>query len=67
MSPVIVEPYNTVFSAHGALEYQDISFLLDNQAAYNILERKLEVKEPTYSNVNTLLAQVLALYIYILR
>lgn len=60
LSPVIVEPYNTVFSAHGALEYQDISFLLDNQAAYNILGRKLEVKEPTYSNVNTLLAQVVS-------
>lgn len=58
ISPIIVEPYNTVLTTHGALEYQDVAFVMDNEAVYDILARQLDVPRPSYTNLNRLLAQV---------
>ncbi len=36
VSSVIVEPYNSVLASHALLDIVDCSFLLDNQAIYEI-------------------------------
>ncbi|XP_031358520.1 tubulin alpha-1B chain-like isoform X2 [Photinus pyralis] len=60
ISPIIVEPYNTLLTTHGTLDYEDVAFVLDNEAVYNILARSLDVPRPTYTNLNRLLAQVVS-------
>lgn len=55
---MIVEPYNAVLTTHGTLEYEDVAFVMDNEAMYEILERCLDVPRPTYTNLNRILAQV---------
>lgn len=39
ISAVIVEPYNALFSIHASLDHVDCSFLVDNEALYNICAR----------------------------
>lgn len=39
ISAVIVEPYNALFSTHASLDHVDCSFLVDNEALYNICAR----------------------------
>lgn len=58
LSPVIVEPYNALLTAHGSIEYEDVCFIMDNEACYNICDRSLDVPRPTYTNLNRLAAQV---------
>lgn len=60
ISPIIVEPYNTVLATHGTMEYEDVCFLMDNEAVYDILYRNLDTPQPTYTNLNRLLAQVVS-------
>lgn len=54
----VVEPYNTVMSTHALLDYVDVSFLMDNEAIYNICKSKLGIEQPSYSHINQLIAQV---------
>ncbi|KAK9872616.1 hypothetical protein WA026_018750 [Henosepilachna vigintioctopunctata] len=58
ISPIIVEPYNATLTTHTSIEYEDASFVLDNEAMYDILARNLDVSRPTYTNINRLLGQV---------
>ena len=44
MAPAIVEPYNAVLTTHTSLELTDVSFLVDNQAIYEICLRNLQVR-----------------------
>ncbi|XP_038119676.1 tubulin alpha-4 chain isoform X2 [Culex quinquefasciatus] len=60
ISPVIVEPYNAVLSTHAGMEYSDCSILLDNEALYDVCDRSLNVTEPTYTNLNRLIAQIVS-------
>ncbi|XP_069704929.1 tubulin alpha-1 chain-like isoform X3 [Periplaneta americana] len=60
ISPIIVEPYNAVLTTHGSLEYEDCSFVMDNEACYDICGRNLDVPRPTYTNLNRLLGQVVS-------
>uniref|UniRef100_A0A1Q3FSQ6 Tubulin alpha chain n=1 Tax=Culex tarsalis TaxID=7177 RepID=A0A1Q3FSQ6_CULTA len=60
ISPVIVEPYNAVLSTHSGMEYSDCSILLDNEAIYDVCDRSLNVTEPTYTNLNRLIAQIVS-------
>mmetsp|Transcript_20879 Transcript_20879/g.38735 ORF Transcript_20879/g.38735 Transcript_20879/m.38735 type:complete len:447 (+) Transcript_20879:78-1418(+) len=60
ISPVIVEPYNSVLSSHYLLEHTDVAFLLDNEALYCIAKQKLRVERPSYTNLNNLIAQVIS-------
>ena len=39
IATVIVEPYNAVFTTHGTLDHVNCSFLVDNEALYNICAR----------------------------
>jgi len=39
ISTVIVEPYNAVLATHGAMDYVDCCFIVDNEALYDICAR----------------------------
>lgn len=60
VSTAVVEPYNSVLSTHSLLEHTDVSFLLDNEAIYDICRKSLGIERPTYTNLNRLIAQVVS-------
>jgi len=60
MAPAIVEPYNAILTTHTSLELTDVSFLVDNQAIYEICKRNLTVDRPTYTNLNRIIAQIVS-------
>ena len=60
MSNSVVEPYNTVLTTHTTLEHVDCSFMVDNEAIYDICRKNLGVSSPGYSNLNRLIAQVVS-------
>merc|ERR1712157_487874 len=60
VSTAVVEPYNSVLMTHNLLEYTNVSFLLDNEALYNIAKRNLELDSPTYVNLNRMIVQVIS-------
>jgi len=57
VSDTVVEPYNAVLSTHQLLENSDETFIVDNEALYNISNNVLKAKEPTYQKLNDLIAQ----------
>ncbi|KAG1695163.1 hypothetical protein DVH05_020804 [Phytophthora capsici] len=60
LSTAVVEPYNAVLSTHSLLEHTDVSFVLDNEAIYDICLRSLGIERPSYTNLNRLIAQVIS-------
>ncbi|KAI8422076.1 hypothetical protein MSG28_009966 [Choristoneura fumiferana] len=60
ISPIIVEPYNAVLTTHACMDTEDVCFIFDNEALYDILARSLDVPRPTYTNLNRLVAQVVS-------
>ena len=60
VSTAVVEPYNSILTTHTTLEHIDCSFLVDNEALYDICRRSLDVERPTYNKLNRLLAQVVS-------
>ncbi|KPI95930.1 Tubulin alpha chain [Papilio xuthus] len=60
ISPIIVEPYNAVLTSHACMDTEDVCFIFDNEALYDILARSLDVPRPTYTNLNRLIAQVVS-------
>ena len=60
ISTAIVEPYNAINFTHTTLEHCDVSFLVDNQAIYDLCRKKLEITRPTYQNLNRLTAQIIS-------
>jgi len=57
VSDTVVEPYNAVLSSHQLLENSDETFIIDNEALYNISHNILKQQQPTYSDLNGLIAQ----------
>jgi len=60
VSTAVVEPYNCVLSTHSLLEHTDVSFMVDNEALYDICRRNLDIERPTYTNLNRLIAQIIS-------
>ena len=60
MSSSVVEPYNSVLTTHTTLEHVDCSFMVDNEAIYDICRRNLGVTSPSFTNLNRLIAQVVS-------
>ncbi|KAK5940465.1 alpha-tubulin [Knufia obscura] len=56
----VVEPYNAVLSTHSTIEHADCSFLVDNEAVYDICKRNLDIPRPSYEHLNRLIAQVVS-------
>ncbi len=55
-----MEPYNACLHTHTTIEQCDVSFLVDNQAIYDLCANKLKVARPTYTNLNRLIAQIIS-------
>lgn len=55
----VVEPYNSILTTHTTLEHSDCSFMVDNEAIYDICRRNLDVERPSYQNLNRLISQVI--------
>ena len=53
----VVEPYNSILTTHTTLEHSDCSFMVDNEAIYDICRRNLNIERPNYENLNRLIAQ----------
>ncbi|KAJ6628843.1 tubulin alpha [Mycena sp. CBHHK59/15] len=51
LSSSVVEPYNS---------HSDCSFMVDNEAIYDICKKNLGVVSPSFSNLNRLIAQVVS-------
>uniref|UniRef100_A0A0N5AGB5 Tubulin alpha chain n=1 Tax=Syphacia muris TaxID=451379 RepID=A0A0N5AGB5_9BILA len=60
ISTAMVEPYNSVLTTHTTLEHADCSFMVDNEAIYDICRTSLDLSRPTYTNLNRLIAQVIS-------
>merc|ERR1711979_103004 len=60
ISTCIVEPYNGLLSTHWLLDHTDVSLVLDNEAIYTICQKKLDIKRPTYANLNRIIAKVVS-------
>lgn len=56
----VVEPYNSILTTHTTLEHSDCSFMVDNEAIYDICRRSLGIERPNYENLNRLIAQGMA-------
>ncbi len=60
LSSAVVEPYNAVLSTHSTIENSDCTFLVDNEAVYDICRRNLDIPRPSYEHLNRLIAQVVS-------
>ncbi|KAJ5976653.1 hypothetical protein N7481_010360 [Penicillium waksmanii] len=60
VATAVVEPYNAVLSAHDTIENSDCTFLVDNEAVYDICKRNLDIPRPGYDHLNRVVAQVVS-------
>ncbi|XP_044739833.1 tubulin alpha-1 chain-like [Chrysoperla carnea] len=60
ISTAIVEPYNAIFTTNSTLGSSDCSFMVDNEAIYEICKKNLDITRPTYTNLNRLIGQVVS-------
>ena len=59
VSETVVEPYNALLSVHQLVENSDMTLCIDNEALYDVTQRTLKVKEPTFDDLNTVVSQVM--------
>merc|ERR1712038_1026680 len=60
ISTCIVEPYNAMLSTHWLLDHTEVSVLLDNEAIYGICQKQLDIKRPSYMELNQIIAKVIS-------
>jgi len=60
VSETVVEPYNAVLSSDKLIENADETFVIDNEALYNIAHNVLKMYKPDYDNLNYLVSCVMA-------
>eukprot|EP01130_Rhizamoeba_saxonica_P000087 TRINITY_DN10107_c0_g1_i1.p1 TRINITY_DN10107_c0_g1~~TRINITY_DN10107_c0_g1_i1.p1 ORF type:complete len:474 (-),score=126.83 TRINITY_DN10107_c0_g1_i1:69-1490(-) len=60
VSDSVVEPYNATLSIHQLIENTDAVACIDNDALYKICENTLKLKNPSYDNLNGLVASVMS-------
>ena len=56
VSDTVVEPYNAILALHHLVENTDETFMIDNEALYDICFRKLKVSQPSYGDLNHLIS-----------
>ncbi|XP_037955075.1 tubulin alpha-1 chain-like [Teleopsis dalmanni] len=62
LSSIIVEPYNAVLATHFSMENINVSFIVDNEALYEVCASQLNVHTPTYTNLNRIIGQVVSAF-----
>ncbi|XDV50816.1 hypothetical protein PO909_019825 [Leuciscus waleckii] len=60
VSTAVVEPYNSILTTHTTLEHSDCSFMVDNEAIFDICKRNLDIERPSYTNLNRLIGQIVS-------
>ncbi|KAM6306715.1 tubulin alpha-1C chain-like [Podargus strigoides] len=60
VSTGVVEAYNSILTTHTTLEHSDCSFMVDNEAIYDICNCNLDIECPTYTNLNRLIGQIVS-------
>ncbi|XP_068165209.1 tubulin alpha-1C chain-like [Antennarius striatus] len=60
VSTAVVAPYNSILTTHTTLEHSDCTFMVDNEAIYDICRRNLDIERPTYTNLNRLISQIVS-------
>ena len=56
VSDTVVEPYNATLALHQLVENTDETFMIDNEALYDICFRNLKVNSPSYGDLNHLIS-----------
>jgi len=57
ISTCVVEPYNALLTTHWLTDYAEISVVLDNEAIYEICQKHLDIKRPSYDTLNRLISK----------
>jgi len=60
ISTCVVEPYNSMLTTHWLLDHTEVSIVLDNEAIYEICQKHLDTKRPSYDNLNRLIAKAVS-------
>lgn len=60
VSTSVVEPYNSVLSTHTTLDHADCTFMVDNEAIYDMCRRNLDIARPSFENLNSMISQVVS-------
>jgi len=60
VSDTVVEPYNAVLSSHQLLENADETFVVDNEALYDISTTLMKAEQPNYSDLNYLICRIMS-------
>merc|ERR1712187_627144 len=60
ISTCVVEPYNALLTTHWLLDHTEISIVLDNEAIYEICQKNLDIKRPSYDTLNRLLSKAVS-------
>jgi len=60
ISTCIVEPYNAMLSTHWLLDHTEVSIMLDNEAIYGICQKQLDIKRPSYADLNSIISKVVS-------
>ncbi|CAH8642292.1 unnamed protein product [Dicrocoelium dendriticum] len=60
VSDVVVEPYNATLAASQLIELIDETFVIDNEALYDICYRTLKLVNPTYGDLNHLVSATMS-------
>ncbi|KAA3678561.1 tubulin alpha [Paragonimus westermani] len=56
----VVEPYNSVLATHACTGLSEVTFLMDNEAVWDICRRNLNIRRPSFTNTNRILAQIIS-------
>jgi len=60
VSDTVIEPYNTTLSMHQLIENTDATFVMDNEALYDICLKTLKLPSPTYADLNHLISTAMS-------
>jgi tubulin beta len=60
VSDVVVEPYNATLSIHQLLENSDETFVIDNEALFNISHNVLQQQQPKFPDLNFVVSLVMS-------
>ncbi|KAI9298964.1 alpha-tubulin [Neoconidiobolus thromboides FSU 785] len=60
LSSAVVEPYNSVLHTHSSIDHTDCTFMIDNQAVFELCKSKLGIERPDYKDLNQIIAQAVS-------
>merc|ERR1712242_178505 len=52
--------YNALLTTHWLLDHAEISVVLDNEAIYEICQKNLDIKRPSYDTLNRMIAKAVS-------